>query len=242
MPVSDYESDAVHYFDPHDGPRPAHSQHRTNAELNLSVLRRYLPSIRSIPDQAPSATVYSFSHATKQWEKSPVEGTLFICEQEPSLPASGHVQAYAQPVTRACVFVLNRRNMDNLIVNLCDASACEVVGDLIALSLDGADGYSVDAVDGDGSVPGASGGGQETRVIGLWIHPGQDDTDDTRDRVTSSILEYWRLTRLGSAETGVDSYVDEDVEPEEVVSAAGDRGRRISINQLFSHSNGASTR
>lgn len=213
VPASDYESDAAHYFDARDGPPPARPEHRNNDELNLSVLRRYLPSIRKIPTLASNAVAYTFSKVTQSWEKSGIEGPMFVCEQEP-------VTVRGRLMPRACVFVLNRRSLDNLVVDLCRASACEVTGELIALSLDEAPG--TDALDGHGDAR----SGDDTRVIGLWIH------EETRKLNMDQIMEFWRACR---------SQGDEAEEAEEAGQAV-DTGRRLSITELFGQSNGASRR
>ncbi len=117
--ASDYESDAAQYLEAHDTLPFAPLPQRTNTELNLSVLQRYLPSIRSIVSIAANAVVYIFTPATQSWDKSGVEGTLFVCEQEPLIVAG-------RSWPRACVFVLNRKALDNVVVDLAKVSDCEV--------------------------------------------------------------------------------------------------------------------
>lgn len=217
--ASDYESDAAHYLEARDLPPPPHLPHRTNTELNLSVLRRYLPSIRSIVSIAANAVVYIISPTTQTWEKSGVEGTLFVCEQEP-VTVSGHL------MPRACVFVLNRRGLDNLVVELCMATECEVTDELITFNVEGTDHTAVTDSDVD---PGSE---ENRRVIGLWIHA---DQDDTREVNAAIIQDVWRqsrlITTLGETETR-----------EAEVGGPGDMGRRLSITELFGQSNGASRR
>ncbi len=53
---------------------------RSNTELNLTVLRRYVPSITQILSIAPFAVLYTFLPETQIWERCGVEGTLFICQ------------------------------------------------------------------------------------------------------------------------------------------------------------------
>lgn len=218
VPASDYESDAVHYLEARDLPPAPQLPHRTNTELNLSVLRRYLPSIRSIVSIAANAVVYNFSSATQNWEKSGVEGTLFVCEQEPAT-VSGHA------VPRACVFVLNRRGLDNLIVELCRATVCEVSADLIIFDVE----KHEDATDVDGEAD--AGSGADTRVFGIWIHA---DQADTREVNAVIIQDAWRQSRLAVARDSPE--VQDDSE------GTGDAGRRLSITDLFGQSNGNSRR
>ncbi|KEY64893.1 hypothetical protein S7711_03886 [Stachybotrys chartarum IBT 7711] len=158
--ISDYESDAV-AMQPAYEPPPL----RTNTELNLSVLQRYLPSISSILSIAANAVIYTFSHATQEWDKTGVEGTMFVSAQ---LPLPGEEQR-----PRACVFVLNRRGLDNVIVDLATVSHAVLDGELIIFKLEGQRG-------------------EEEKVLGVWIH---NDRDDTRDANWTVIEESWRATR-----------------------------------------------
>jgi hypothetical protein len=213
--ASDYESDAAHYMEARDLRPPTQVPHRTNTELNLSVLRRYLPSIRSIVSIAANAVVYNISPA-QSWEKSGVEGTLFVCEQEPAV-VSGH------PVPRACVFVLNRRGLDNLVVELCHASVCEVAGEFIIFNVE-----NNPRVVGSNADPES---GDDTRVIGIWIHA---DKHDTREVNIATIQDAWRQSRMVTARNALET-------PEEEVGR-DDTGRRLSITELFGQSNGAQRR
>lgn len=217
--ASDYESDAAHYLEARDLPPAPHLPHRSNTELNLSVLRRYLPSIRSIVSIAANAVVYNISPTAQTWEKSGVEGTLFVCEQEP-VSVSGHL------MPRACVFVLNRRGLDNLVVELCRASECEVTDELITFN-----------VESTGSTSGADTGvgpasEEDTRVIGLWIHA---DQDDTREVNAAIIQNVWRQSRLSAT-------LSEAEDREEQAGVTGDTGRRLSITELFGQRNGTLNR
>lgn len=177
VPASDYESDAIHYAETQELPPPAHLPPRSNTDLNLSVLRRYLPSIRSIISIAANAVVYTFSPSSSEgWQKSGVEGTLFVCEQEPVL-VNGH------PMPRACVFVLNRRGLNNVVVELCQASICQKEEDLIMFRLEN----TVDKPADEAGLDSAN------QVIGLWLHA---DEEDTREVNATIIQDVWRKSRL----------------------------------------------
>jgi hypothetical protein len=199
-----------------DLPPATQLPHRTNTELNLSVLRRYLPSIRSIVSIAANAVVYNFPPDAQQWEKSGVEGTLFVCEQDPALVAG-------RLVPRACVFVLNRRGLDNLVVELCQASVCEVAGELITFNVHD----DIEAVGSDAY--GEAGG--NTRGIGIWIHA---DQDDTREVNAAIIQDVWRQSRIVTSRDMLEMPNEEE--------AKDDTGRRVSITELFGQSNGAPRR
>lgn len=159
--VSDYESDAAVMQSSYEPPPP-----RTNTELNLSVLQRYLPSIHAILSIAANAVVYTFAHDAQNWDKSGVEGTLFVCAQAP-LPGDPNQRS------RACVFVLNRRGLDNVIVDLATVNHAVLDGELIILKLDGQ-------------------WGDEEKVLGIWIH---NDRDDTRDINWAVVQESWKIAR-----------------------------------------------
>ncbi|CAD6590156.1 MAG: hypothetical protein ASARMPRED_004592 [Alectoria sarmentosa] len=113
----------------------------TNDVLNLSVLQRHLPSTVSIDFLAPYAVVYIFSTITQAWEKSGIEGTLFVVR----LQNEGHA-----------VVVLNRRGLSNFILHLKSAEEVDVTDDYIILQGNGGDNI------GNGSA-------DEQKVYGLWI-------------------------------------------------------------------------
>ncbi|PHH92944.1 hypothetical protein CDD83_3434 [Cordyceps sp. RAO-2017] len=164
--VSDYDSDAaaaIRASASYAPPPP-----RTNTELNLSVLQRYLPSIQSILSIAANAVVYTFAAASESWDKSGIEGTLFVCAQS-SLPDD------ASHRPRACVFVLNRRSLDNLVVDLARVTHVEIMDELIILRVEG------DREEGE-------------KVLGIWIH---NDKDETRETNGAVIQESWKAVRSG---------------------------------------------
>ncbi|KAL2036894.1 hypothetical protein N7G274_010318 [Stereocaulon virgatum] len=101
------------------------SSTRTDAQLNLSVLQRHLPTTQSILRIAPFAVVYLFDPERKGWEKSGVEGSLFI------------LQTYNENREGYAVFVLNRRALENYTLHLEKADQVEVTEEYIILQ-DGA--------------------------------------------------------------------------------------------------------
>ncbi|KAF5018823.1 hypothetical protein F66182_9186 [Fusarium sp. NRRL 66182] len=166
--VSDYESDAAVMHTDYAPPPP-----RTNTELNLSVLQRYLPSIHTILSIAANAVIYTFNSMSESWEKSGVEGTMFVCAQGPLPDDPGQ-----RP--RACVFILNRRGLDNVIVDMSRVSHAEISGELVIMKVEG------DWEEGD-------------KVLGVWIH---NDKDETREVNAAIIQEAWKIARsAGPVET-----------------------------------------
>lgn len=122
---------------------------------------------------------------------------MFVCAQTP-LPETN------QP--RACVFVLNRRALDNLIVDLARVSHVEISGELVIFKIEG------NREEGE-------------KVIGLWIH---NDRDETRQVNGATIQESWKVARLSS--------LDEDQGPDvgaEAGPAIQAIGRRLSVRDLF---------
>ncbi|OAQ97342.1 hypothetical protein LLEC1_04994 [Akanthomyces lecanii] len=144
--ISDYESDAAVAAQQSYAPPPL----RENTELNLAVLQRYVPSIFSILSIAANAVVYIFDSVAESWEKSGVEGTLFVCTQSP-LPGD------PDNTPRACVFVLNRRGLGNVIVDLAQVSHVEIAGELVILRVEGA-------------------WKEGERVLGIWMHNDREET------------------------------------------------------------------
>ncbi|KAF7545193.1 hypothetical protein G7Z17_g9374 [Cylindrodendrum hubeiense] len=169
--VSDYESDAAAYSSMHNAYTPPPP--RTNTELNLSVLQRYLPSIHTILSIAANAVIYTFGSESGSWDKSGVEGTMFVCAQSPLSEDPSH-----RP--RACVFVLNRRGLDNVIVDLARVSDVEISGELVIMRVEG------EWEEGE-------------KVLGVWIH---NDKDETREVNAAMIQDSWKIARTaGLVET-----------------------------------------
>jgi len=116
--TTDYETDTAAIP---DGFPPLHK--RTNEELNLSVLRRYLPSVSTIVSIANYSVLYTFVASSQQWQKSEIEGTLFICALEPL--ASG--------AEEFSVVILNRRGLENFISKIKSPDHVEISDDFVYL-------------------------------------------------------------------------------------------------------------
>jgi hypothetical protein len=116
--TTDYETDTAVFP---DGFPPLRK--RTNEELNLSVLRRYLPSVSTIVSIANYSVLYTFVASSQQWQKSEIEGTLFICALEPL--ASG--------AEEFSVVILNRRGLENFISKIKSPDHVEISDDFVYL-------------------------------------------------------------------------------------------------------------
>lgn len=197
---SDYESD-VNYVS--DAPPPPPT--RTNAELNLSVVRRHEPAIISILSIAPYAVVYIFSPATQQWEKSGIEGTLFVCQLSPSELGA----------ERYSVVVLNRRSLDNFRAELLDGSDVEITEDYVILQ--------------------ASDDNRNPQVYGLWIfsEPPPSSTANSR-AINAQIIQECAIqaeTTRKMAEQSIqaDGQIGGDFE----IVESEPMGRQLSLKELF---------
>ena len=161
----------------------------TNEALNLSVLQRLLPSTVSIEFLAPYAVVYLFSSttSTQAWEKSGVEGTLFVVRLRNG---------------RHAVVVLNRRGLDNFILHLKSAEEVDVTDEYIILRGDGVEKL------GDGN-----GDEDEGKVYGLWIFEEElGSTKGVREACGKCILECAEKAekQMGAGHGGSDGHVQQE--------------------------------
>ena len=138
---------------------------RSDAELNFSVLQRHLPSTQSIEKIAPYAVVYIFSIEREGWEKSGVEGSLFIVRT-----SEEEREGYA-------VVVLNRRGLDNFVLTLKREDQVDVTEEYIILQ---DTGHEVEG---------------EQKAYGLWVfQEAEGSTRGTRAEVGELIKELARRT------------------------------------------------
>lgn len=201
IPTSDYDSDFhAHPYTPHN----PHTTPRTNTELNLSVLRRYLPTITTILSVAANAVIYTFDSAARTWDKSGVEGTLFVCARESPSPSE----------PRYCVFVLNRRGLENLVLGLETVKDVEVTDDLLIMALEGGEEE-----------------GGEAKAMGVWMHA---DGEDTRKLNMNIIHGLWEQVRDARRAVGGEGETYGAGAGEETVGPAVQAiGRTLSIDELF---------
>jgi hypothetical protein len=191
---------------------------RSNEELNLSVLRRHYPDVITVLNIAAYAVLYSFSPTTSQWEKTGIEGTLFVCALAPSEIGS----------ERFSVVILNRRGLENFEAELGSADDVEVTDEYVILKGEDEDGGPI--------------------IYGLWIfaEPPPSSTAHAREKTAAIIEECARradesqqvaleaqeqmLRENGQQEQGQgNGYIAEESETEESVPM----GRQLSLRELF---------
>jgi Dcp1-like decapping family protein len=212
----DYESDSLYFPD-----APQHSAGanlmpppptRSNEELNLSVLRRHNASIASILSLAPYAVVYIFSPTTKQWEKSGVEGSMFV------------YQLVQGPLgeDRYGVLVLNRRGLNNFDIRLTDGENVELTEEYVILKIDDNDVEDSDEL----------GGGRQSGIYGLWIYsePPPNSTSETRSINAQVIKEC--AVHAGRSMILARERDHENGHPQPPFSSVP-MGRQISLKELF---------
>ncbi|PLN75180.1 hypothetical protein BDW42DRAFT_43142 [Aspergillus taichungensis] len=223
---------------------------RTNEELNLAVLRRHNPSIQNILSLAPYAVVYIFSATSRQWEKSGIEGTLFVCQLSQG-PLGEE---------RYTVFVLNRRGLTNFDVPLTDGENVELTEEYVILKTDIAydsnphpNGNSNSNNNNNNSTAPSNPRNAKTdsiRIYGLWIYsePPPNSTAETRTinaemvrecavhaghslKIARERLEAARQDGMHEAAAATAS----TTAPLEEVQESVPMGRQISLKDLFGH-------
>ena len=158
---------------PLDTSPPAYTQSslRTNAQLNLSVLQRYYPSISSILTISPFVALYTFSPSAQVWEKAEVDGTLFVCALSPhyiqptsQVDGTGDVRrrgGSSDDEENYAIVILNRRGLDNFYLEL---------GGSNASSKSGRESVEVEITDEFTILQTTSDDGVNGEVWGLWIY------------------------------------------------------------------------
>ncbi|KAI0199407.1 PH domain-like protein [Astrocystis sublimbata] len=230
LPTSDYESDTPQqHMAPQQAAPSAALAGRTNPELNLAVLRRYMPSITSVLSIAANAVVYTFEPPS-QWQRTTMEGTMFICSQRKT-PTS----ATDPDSESGCLFILNRKGLQNFVLDLDNVGDFELAGDLLIFKLDHA----------SSELHLESGETVRPKVLGLWTY-----AEETSDRETNATLitDMWNQalsTREARARAAASHVANAD--PAAAVAALADAGpaaqattgRKLSVSDLFSAYNGS---
>ncbi|KAF7585550.1 mRNA-decapping enzyme 1B [Aspergillus hancockii] len=238
---SDYDSDYQNYFsdtqqhqEPQETPMPPPSI-RSNEELNIAVVRRHNPTITSILSLAPYAVIYIFSPTTRQWEKTGVEGSLFVCQLSQG-PLGEE---------RYSVFVLNRRGLNNFDIPLTDGDNVEITEEYVILKVDKDWGLGVES---NNNANGKSASNVDLRIYGLWIYsePPPNSTAETRSinaqvirecavhageslKLARERLEATRQNGLHAAAAAAAS----TAAPVDELQSSVAMGRQVSLRDLF---------
>ncbi|KXJ92519.1 hypothetical protein Micbo1qcDRAFT_202743 [Microdochium bolleyi] len=207
--TSDYESDTPYYMSADAPSAAAHLANRSTMsirDLNLSVLKRYLPSITDVLFHAVNGVVYTLSYSSMTWERGTVEGTVFVCLQ------GGHP---AQDLgSNACVIVLNRKGLDNFILDLSTVSSIEFQDGLLMFALE----------DQDSTL-------DQPRTYGVWTHY---DNEVERKDMSEQVRSLWASVRAARAQrqaAGLEYH--QQAHDAQMGPALQALGRRLSLSALF---------
>jgi hypothetical protein len=200
--TTDYETDTVPIP---DGFSPLHK--RTNEELNLSVLRRHVPSVSTIVSIANYSVLYTFVASSQQWQKSEIEGTLFICAHEP-LPSGAE---------EFSVVILNRRGLENFISDIKSPDHVEISDDFVLLKSE-------------------AHGEEQMYGLWIFSEP-ETSTAHAREINAHIILECARRAETSRQIAAAEEeaiQLDEDLAPEDDTEAESvPMGRQLSLRELF---------
>ncbi|KAE8446665.1 hypothetical protein EG329_011708 [Mollisiaceae sp. DMI_Dod_QoI] len=189
--ASDYDSEAF-YNDP--------PQARTRDQINESVIKRYVPSLNHIVAIAPNAVIYTFPEESMTWEKTSIEGSMFVCQLTPS-PVTGGI--------RHCIIVLNRKGMENLIIESGEIEDVEIKDDFLILSFQSQ---------------------EKIKTMGVFIH---GDEYTPRDYICQLVKAHWETAMEERTEVGSEEYDEEVLQSIEAPEENRPMGRRISLSDLF---------
>jgi hypothetical protein len=197
--TSDYDSEVF---------QKSQSPSRAPEKITLTVLQRYVPSLLGILSRAPSAQIYTFSRETETWEKANIEGTMFIGKLTPS-PITG--------CQRHCIIVLNRKGLENLIIESGEIENVEVTEDFLLLE------FRTNATDNP----------QEKKAIGFFIFA--DPEIHSKEYICQLVKEHMEMAKMDRYRSGQQEAVsyDDEVQESIEIGAARPLGRRISLSELF---------
>lgn len=199
--VSDYDSEVIYTAPP---------TMRTASEINFSVIRRHLPSLTSILAISPSTHLYKYDPATGEWDRTGVEGTMFVCALEIN-PMTG--------IQRHCIILLNRKGLENCIIGNEEIDVVEITPEYLILKMK--DGGEED----------------EARVLGFYM---VTDEPSEREAICQMVKSHWELAMveaeiLDSTEGTLVNYGEESVGAGNRAGEGTGMGRRLSLSQLFGH-------
>lgn len=115
------------------------------AQMNLNTVRILDSSVVKIKSTVPQVVVYQYESTSATWERTSVEGTLFVCERESS-PRYGfvvlnklHSENSMVTITPGIefkvqdLFVLYKNEIESKVYGLCfeQAAVCKKIGNLL---------------------------------------------------------------------------------------------------------------
>jgi Dcp1-like decapping family len=210
--VSDYDSEAQY---------TAPGKLRTREEINHSVLKRYVPSLSAILEIAASAYIYTLNNTTGEWERTGIEGTLFVCELTPS-PITGK--------PRHCIVVLNRKGLENLIVFSEELQNVEISDEFLLLKFRSRQNENEFVQETK----------EQEKILGLFMTA----DGDAKERVCLAVKSHWEMA-MRERESGegmegmMENFGDEGYSGGgvmgEVAGESKPMGRRLSLTELFGH-------
>lgn len=172
---------------------------RSNTELNLTVLNRYIPNVRSIVTIAANAVLYSFNSTSMKWEKeekAPIEGTFFVTSDYEAEIETGN--------ETFTLIILNRRGMNNFIVQIGDLLDVEVTDEVLIVGMKDEEG-------------------EERKVMGIWIH---EDRVGIMKEISLKIKELW--DKIMAVRESTQKGFAEKQHP-----GGATLGRRLSMSEVF---------
>lgn len=190
---------------------------RSNNELNLTVLQRYNPSITTILSIAASCQIYNYFPADASWDKAEIAGTLFVCQMAPFSATTVGARE------RFCVALLNKKGLDNLIIDMQDVQEVEIKDEFMIMRFleRGQRGL-------DGGLM------EEEKVLGFYIHA---DQADTRELNCTLVKGLWERVKDSAAMEALERGTQEMGGSEGFESASTSGavlpGRRLSLKDLF---------
>ncbi|KAM9102651.1 mRNA-decapping enzyme 1A [Sarcophilus harrisii] len=191
---------------------------RAGAEMSLAALRRHDPYITSIADLTGQVALYTFSPEANQWEKTDIEGTLFVYRRSAS-PFHGftivnrlNMTNLVEPVNKDLEFQLHEpfllyRNASLSIYSIWfyDKNDCHRIAKLMAKVVEQETQRCQQAAN-DRQSPSRANGHQEKRPIDILEMLSKAKDEYERNQITDSTISSpglqpgARLTNPGSAE------------------------------------------
>ena len=174
--------------------------------LNLSVLRRFDPCVRAIVGSASHVVLYTFDVSKHAWQRSDVEGTIFVVERQPSQNPAGALKTFR-------LVVMNRVSDDNFLLDIGPAFKFDIMDPYLMFST---------------AASGVSGG----TIYGAWFHSPKERgaiVSALSTAAASSAASCVRVNGVGAppprhrerVERGVTAVSNAPSQPDAAAAAAG---------------------